>query len=287
MKSFIAKFINHLRGKKTEADPSPKCRTDIAEPKSGNSGGRPPLEVDLAAAYRLRCEGVSDREIARKLNVSKDTIGRRLRDYQPPVQEPAVEPVLDWSTAGPLTRERCEAELKRMQTTCYTAGKIKAAEPPSATPALRRTVEKTTEPAPVRPEPLQSQQPPSQVTVETPKLVPASLVWPDYLQDAIRPIESPEPAKPATPAIDDSPKRFEWDETRQKDIRLRKAIAAADPRVQTKANPPAEFDAEKFISECADHKFCGCYACKQLHCHGWNQLDGKSIEVSTILQRPA
>jgi DNA-directed RNA polymerase specialized sigma24 family protein len=50
----------------------------VMRPQGGSRGGRPLLKVDLERVQMLRAGGLSTRQIAKRLGVSRDTIRRRL-----------------------------------------------------------------------------------------------------------------------------------------------------------------------------------------------------------------
>jgi hypothetical protein len=65
---------------------------------SKHPGGRPPVKIDVAEAYRLRGMGWSDMRIGRHFKVSPTTVATRLRAYKP--EPPLSKAVSDQAPAN-------------------------------------------------------------------------------------------------------------------------------------------------------------------------------------------
>lgn len=142
MKSLISKCISQLRKQKAE----PQVLQNVAEVERKPKSGRPPVDLDLSEIYRLQKQGLSHRQIAKKIGVSNATISRRMRGYVPPAPEPAEKPA---PSVWTISEEKANAILVD----------LRAQQP--AKPV------QSTEPIPVAPAPQERQEPQSSAVPET------------------------------------------------------------------------------------------------------------------------
>lgn len=210
------------------------------------------MQFDVVEAYRLRCEGLPDREIAKRLKVSKDTINRRLRDYKPPVEShPAAPPKSP--TVWTLSEDRAKAvlaEMERQQRQITNRTFRKPVEPPVSMPKAV----KTTAPRPVAPAQPESQQPPIQAT-----------------SDSVEFTDRP-------------PKPFVREETPE-DIKLRLEIALEHKRRlkgDESPRPVEEIDPSK--QNPVHHASCFCFDCLALRRSGWLQQDHVWVRSEDVLK---
>lgn len=98
LKSLMCNILNKLRGATQAIQPRATRKLAFSSrptPAPVRAPARPvgvEADFNLEEAVRLRSRGLSNRQIARAINSSKDTVRRRLADYDATPRPPAPEP---------------------------------------------------------------------------------------------------------------------------------------------------------------------------------------------------